>query len=144
MERVTERLWIGSADDGRDVEALRAAGITAVLNATSTSDGWDQGTKDEIPYLRLGQPDGQAIPDATLREALRFLVHALVVEHRTVLVHCGAGISRAATFCIFWLMLAGLGWEEAERLVRAARPQIEPNPALKASVLAYFGQGAHA
>ena len=147
MNRISERLFIGDANDGRDPEALVAAGIGSVLNATEVSDGWSQGTGwsqeagDGLTYIRLNQPDGQPIPHEILRQAERFLMHEVVVLRRPLLIHCAAGISRASTFSIFWLMLAGFGWDEAEALVRAARPIIAPNAALKASVLAYLGRG---
>lgn len=138
MDRVSDRLWIGDAADGRNGDEIARNGITAVLNATAVSDAQ---AGQPVRYLRLNQDDGIAIPPGTLDLARDFLVRSVMAEGRTVLVHCAAGISRASTLCIFWLMLTGWSWDEAERLVRRARPKIEPNPALRHSVLAYFGKG---
>ena len=135
MNRIAERLFIGDANDGADADALRGSGITAVLNATNESDRLG----GRFAYLRLGQDDGAPIPPERLDRFARWMRERMETGE-TVLIHCGAGVSRAATFAITWLMLAGLSWDEAEALVLAARPQIAPNAALKLSVQGWFAE----
>lgn len=135
MNALSPRLWIGDANDGRNVDEVRRNGIVTILNATSETDNLGDWKNDPGHfYRRLNQNDGAVIPDATLADAEAFLVSTPGPK----LIHCGAGVSRAATFTIFYLMLAGLGWDDAEAVVKKYRPQINPHPLLKQSVLQYF------
>ncbi len=136
MDQVTERIWIGDQADAQNRGAVLAAGIRAVVNATRQTDNL---TGDPaFAYLRLDHDDGVPWPAEKLRGFLAFM-ERVTAERRAVLIHCGAGISRASSLFIAWLLRCGFGWEEAEELARARRPQINPNPALKESILAYFG-----
>lgn len=139
MEQVLKRLWIGDAPDGREVPTLQAYGITAVFNATPETDNWPDWFKTQTPYLRLNQNDGESIPLDRLDTFVDFFTGVYEFEKRTVLVHCGAGVSRASAFTIFALMLFhNLEWDDAEALVRRARPQISPHSALKQSILGWM------
>ncbi len=47
---------------------------------------------------------------------------------KRVLVHCVAGVSRSVTAVVWYLMrYEGMSWDEALQLIRAARPQANPN-----------------
>ncbi|KAH0477288.1 MAG: hypothetical protein KVP17_001420 [Porospora cf. gigantea B] len=57
-------------------------------------------------------------------------IRAALEEGGNVLVHCGAGISRAPSFCAAFLVSElMITSESALAIVRAARPHIKPNPA---------------
>ncbi|CAB1328080.1 unnamed protein product [Coregonus sp. 'balchen'] len=63
-----------------------------------------------------------------LQECSQFIDQAKT-ESGVVLVHCNAGVSRAASVLIGYLMdREGLGFDEAFALVKEARPSIRPNP----------------
>ncbi|KAK6034874.1 dual specificity phosphatase, catalytic domain protein [Cooperia oncophora] len=52
----------------------------------------------------------------------------LCFRYGKVLVHCNAGISRAATFVISYLMVYhGMSLELALETVKKARPKVRPN-----------------
>lgn len=47
---------------------------------------------------------------------------------KRVLVHCIAGVSRSATAVVWYLVrYEGYDWDEAVALLRASRPQVNPN-----------------
>ncbi len=140
MNRVNGWLWIGDAKDGMNVAALEAAGITAAFNATPQSDNWPAAFfKARVPYLRLDQDDGAPIPPEKLDAFAAWLFvqgsSADVGEPFNLLVHCGAGVSRASVFgALALLLVAQMSWGVAIGAIRAVRPQIAPNPLLAKSV----------
>lgn len=140
MNQVNPWLWIGDAQDGRNLAAIDEANITAVFNATQETDGFPAEAKARIGYLRLDQADGATIPFGKLDQFAAWL--AIQGQHgRHVLVHCGAGVSRAATFATVALMLvSALGWDECLEHVARARPIVQPHPELKRSVLAWYAE----
>ncbi len=138
MNRVNDWLWIGDASDGRDHVMLLGEGITHVFNATRETDGWPPHFKERTPYLRLDQDDGQPIPPEKLDQFAAWLIVQGWSPIR-LLVHCGAGVSRAATFAALTLMLQeGAIWSAALETLRKVRPQVAPNPALVDSVRSWW------
>ena len=106
---------------------LRRHAITHVINVTASAPCpfADEG----IVYLRLAIEDS---PDAPIAEhfaaALAFVRTARSAGGNT-LIHCQMGKSRSVTVAAAILMQedAGMGWREALRRVRSARPQAAPN-----------------
>ena len=59
-----------------------------------------------------------------------------------VLVHCNAGVSRAPSIVIGYLMLReGLPFEDAYGQVKVARPSVCPNPGFYQQLQGYKPQG---
>lgn len=137
MDKILDRLYIGDGADGRNAEALRSTGITSVMNAQLETDSLG----GAFTYLRLNQPDCEPIPRVLIDSFLTWMRREMSIPGVKVLVHCGAGVSRASAFTIAYLMSFGFSWDEAEVFVRSKRPQISPHPALKNSVIDYFGYG---
>lgn len=137
ISQITERIFIGDQNDGQNLDALRQMGINCVMNATGVSDNLS-GSPD-FRYIRMNQEDGQPIPKATITSFLTFMETIMTDPKAKVLIHCGAGVSRASSFTICWLMTCGFGWEEAEALVKLKRDIIAPHPVLKESILEYYG-----
>ncbi|CAL8296290.1 unnamed protein product [Gadus morhua 'NCC'] len=138
-------LFLGSALHSSRREALVAAGITAVLNVSSTCPSLYEG---ELRYLRLNVEDS-LLTDirACFSQAIAFigrsrgLIYCGVCPQTSVkeqggrvLVHCQAGISRSATICLAYLMHARqVRLQEAYDFVQQRRRVISPN-------LAFMGQ----
>jgi hypothetical protein len=139
MDQVATWLWVGDATAGRDWRAVEAQGITAVCNVTAETDAWPPEVKARLPYLKLNQDDGVVVPYEKL-DAFAAWLHLIYQPGTTVLlVHCGAGVSRASTFAaLAMLLLYKADWQTALTLILAARPTINPNPALVASVVAWW------
>lgn len=138
MDRIVPWLWIGDAADGKNLPAITAAGIGAVCNATKEADGWSP-VDAGVAYLQLDQDDGVEIPLERLDLFAAWM--AIQCQHgRHLLIHCGAGVSRSATFCTVALMLAsgGVPWDECLAAVRKARPSASPAAPLTLSVLRWY------
>ena len=142
MDRVLDEIWIGDENDAANVAALKAAGITSVVNLTPFTDRFvvnGATTIGDFNYLQLDLLDGEEVSKARLVSFLRFMFESRMYG-QTVLIHCSAGISRSAAFMILWLMFCGYTWDQGEAIVRAARPIIQPHYNLKKSVLEFFGK----
>ncbi len=156
MDRVNKQLWIGDFADAADYTTLKKNGIEAVVNLTNSDYTWP--IYPSIKYvLKLGQDDGEPIPMAKIRLYLDHMVK-YQKENLKVLVHCGAGVSRAPSFVIAWLLWphtaeflatkdlllrrlqVGELWNEYEDQLRKIRPIINPHFLLKTSIIQYFVQ----
>lgn len=140
LSRLSEYLYLGDQNDATTPGRLESVGIGAVCNLTELTDGLAPHWRDQDRYIRLNQADGYPISHAVITEFLAWMISQRTSSRR-VLIHCAAGVSRTSAFAILWLMFCGFSWDEAEAMVKAARPIISPNPVLKESILAYFAGG---
>ncbi|CAG07801.1 unnamed protein product, partial [Tetraodon nigroviridis] len=124
-------LYLGSAFHSSRRETLTAAGITAVLNVSSTCPNFFEG---EFRYLQLTVEDSLATDiRACFSTAIAF-IDSVKQSGGRVLVHCQAGISRSATICLAYLMhTQRVKLDEAFDFVKQRRQVISPN-------LAFMGQ----
>ncbi|KAM9463850.1 dual specificity protein phosphatase 2 isoform 1-T1 [Salvelinus alpinus] len=124
-------LFLGSAVHSSRRETLTAAGITAVLNVSSSSPNLYE---EDLKYMRLTVEDSLAADIAALfPEAIAF-IDSVKESGGRVLVHCQAGISRSATICLAYLIHARrVRLDEAFDFVKQRRQVISPN-------LAFMGQ----
>ncbi|XP_015926858.1 dual specificity protein phosphatase 19 [Parasteatoda tepidariorum] len=117
-------LLLGSQDVAKDLARLRKLGVTHILNVAT---GVPNCFPAEITYKRLNIRDH---PDMDIH---RFFseCHKFMDEGRRkgwIFVHCNAGISRAATICISYLMSRQhMRLQDAINKVKEARPIICPN-----------------
>jgi hypothetical protein len=114
---------MGSHAETRDAALLAARGVGAMLQLAGPV------AQPGVESCYVAVDDGAPVPPAALREGLAF-VRAAARAGRTVLVACGAGVSRSAAF--------------AAAAVRARHPAAMPHYALLASLCAHFGEAATA
>nr|XP_057926152.1 dual specificity protein phosphatase 2 [Doryrhamphus excisus] len=124
-------LFLGSAVHSSRRETLTAAGITAVLNVSSSCSNFFEG---EFQYLRLNVEDSLAADIGSYFSTAIAFIDSVKQNGGRVLVHCQAGISRSATICLAYLMHAQrVRLDEAFDFVKQRRDVISPN-------LAFMGQ----
>ena len=118
-------LFLGSANDAVDTEALKQHKITHVLNATKEC-GVVEGL--DIKTLRIAVRDHCDAPlNEHFAEAAKWIIEALK-EGGRVLVHCKGGISRSSTLVAAFLMVSReMTCEAALDLIRSRRSMISPN-----------------
>ncbi len=129
-------LYVGKFSDTQDDVMLRRREIGAMLQLA------DSVKQPGIPSLYLPVEDGEPLPRDLLRLGVEF-VRLEKALGRSVLIACGAGISRSTTFAIAVLKEEEeLGLLEAFRQVRALHPEAMPHPALWQSLREYYGEDA--
>merc|ERR1712226_329402 len=126
VSQVLPWLLLGSQDVAADQEILRREGITHVLNVASGIEIDRTGTdlvEERIELLDLPE---QEIQDGVSR-CVQYLATREEAAER-VLVHCNAGVSRAPTVVLAFLILHhNLSFQAAWDTVLAVRPYIRPN-----------------
>ncbi|KAF8636906.1 hypothetical protein AX17_003157 [Amanita inopinata Kibby_2008] len=124
MDEIIPGLWIGDLPSALDVKYLRTHKIYSILSAMR-----GRITINET-FIRH-QISLDDTEDADVLVHLLPSIHFIQAEldkGRGVLVHCQAGISRSATIVAAYIMYTqNSDTESALKLIRKARPNIEPN-----------------
>ncbi len=117
-------LLVGSAPGAAQCAELSRRGVTLVvdLRAEVANEGhWPPG----VTVRRMPVVDHRAPDIAELNGLAREVVEA-IRRGEVVLLHCHAGMGRAATAACAVLMELGYGLTDAYTAVRSARPVIAP------------------
>jgi len=131
MYEIRPWLLVGGYAETREPALLAVRGVGAMLQLAEPV------LQPGIASLFLAVDDGAPIPAAALRDGMAF-VRAARGAGQTVLVACGAGVSRSVAFAAAALTEAeGLGVLNAVRAVRARHPAAQPHYRLLASLFAY-------
>ncbi|KAL7991578.1 hypothetical protein Chor_015834 [Crotalus horridus] len=118
-------LLLGSQDAAHDLETMKKYKVTHVLNvAYGVENAFPNDfTYKTIPILDLPETD----ITSCFPECFEF-IEQIKLKGGVVLVHCNAGVSRAAAIIIGFLMYSeGLNFAMAFSVVKNARPAICPN-----------------
>ncbi|XP_064289805.1 dual specificity protein phosphatase 19 isoform X2 [Passer domesticus] len=121
-----ERGPAGSQDAAHDLETMRKHKVTHVLNVAY---GVQNAFLNDFIYKTISILD---LPETDITsyfpECFEFIEQAKI-QDGVVLVHCNAGVSRAAAIVIGFLMNSErLSFARAFSLVKNARPAACPNP----------------
>lgn len=132
---IDPHVWVGGYLAAASPAHVRARGVTHVLKLFADDPSYPGGRARHagVEYLVVGAEDA---PDYPLHRhfpaCLSFLRDA-VGRGGKVLIHCHAGVSRAPTIAVLYLMvLRGLPLADAWRRVKSARPMARPNPGFQA------------
>ncbi|XP_052813531.1 dual specificity protein phosphatase 19-like [Mya arenaria] len=121
---IRSNLLIGSQDVAADIDILKSIKVTHVLNLASAVPNFFPET---ITYLKLEVLDLIDEPVLNLFDN----VFKFIDEGRDkgcVLIHCNAGVSRASTFVIAYLMRTeNMTLYQAFKYVKSKREKIQPN-----------------
>lgn len=131
IDRVEPWLHVGGALPPDDYERLRAAGVTHIVDLREDHEvdaDLDRLGALGIERKQVPVPNRQAPSTDQVLEVLDWLPE----NGASVYVHCQGGFGRAGTMTVGLLVQRGLTVEEAERTVRAARPEISINEAQRA------------
>ena len=125
VSRIDDLLFVGGQFRARQWPALHAMGIRAVLSLQAEREDTFHGPPPERA-LRLLVPDFHPPSIEQLQEAVAF-IQATHVEQLPVLVHCHAGVGRAALTAGAFLIAGGMSHADAFAYLRRARPIIALN-----------------
>ena len=116
--------FLGSQDVAADFDVLKANNITHILNIASVVENK---YPDDFRYLRREMLD---VPDTDIRSHFP-VCFQFIDEGRSsgcVFVHCNAGVSRAASMVIGYVMKSeGMEFQKAFDHVKSIRSCIRPN-----------------
>jgi protein-tyrosine phosphatase len=134
MDQIRPWLFIGKYRETRDFPLLSSYGISAMLLLAELVE------HDGISSCYLAVEDGEPLSEDLLQSGIDFVVTKK--EHGdTILIACGAGISRSAAYAIAALKeIEGLSLVDAFELVKSAHPDSLPHPALWKSLCDYFNE----
>ncbi|EGD73527.1 hypothetical protein PTSG_05231 [Salpingoeca rosetta] len=124
MQLVVPGLYIGSFHPASNKDVLEAQGITHVCCCV----GVDPYFPDDFFYKVLPADDSPEQDMYQYFEDTYKFIHDAVSSDGRVLVHCGAGISRAATITLAYLLRSlRMPLNEAFSHLHHVRPVISPN-----------------
>ncbi|XP_068819150.1 dual specificity protein phosphatase 21 isoform X1 [Capricornis sumatraensis] len=125
LSQITKSLFLSNAVAAKDKAMLSTNHITTIISvsveATDTSF-------EDIQYVKLPLADG---PNSRLYEFFDFVadhIHSVEMKQGQTLLHCAAGVSRSATFCLAYLMkYHSMSLLDAHMWTKSCRPIIRPN-----------------
>lgn len=123
VNRVLDRLWVGSADDLSGQIPFASLGFSAILDLR---DGDNRVDLPGVEVLRVSNRDGDPWSVNQVHTVLDFIWSRLA--RGCVLVACAAGRSRSVSVITTYLVRCGWGLPEALVHVRACRPEASPSP----------------
>ena len=123
---ITPQLYVGGQMNANGWRWLAARGLTADLNLRSEFDDAAHGIAPQS-YLWLPTDDDHAPAQEQLQAGVDF-IRRNIESGGKVYVHCAAGVGRAPTLAVAYLIDTGLDVEQAWALVRATRPFVTPTP----------------
>ncbi|RFU70626.1 protein tyrosine phosphatase [Peribacillus saganii] len=127
-ELIKNRIFIGGANDAKDV--LENEKVDVILDLRAESPG-------DTEYERVHSP---IVDDAEFQdESIRMSIDRVVKDYKdgkNVYFHCAGGSNRTGTVAIGTLLEIGQAKtiEEAEEIAQAARPKINVKPEMKAAL----------
>jgi hypothetical protein len=134
MDVVRPWLLVGKLAETLNLDLLHYMGVGAMLQLCQ------EVTQPGIVSRFLPVEDGEPLPCAVLSDGVRF-IREQKAEGRSVLVACGAGVSRSVTFAVAALREEeGISLLDAYREVVAARAEARPHPVLWKSLCDCYGE----
>ena len=106
--QLTDYLFLGSAEDARDVGSLRRLGITYVINCAaltvSNKDLYDRegGFKE---YIEIPAEDDDDYDILQHLPEFQRVVDRARDEKTRAFIHCGLGVNRSGALCVAYMML---------------------------------------
>eukprot|EP01041_Mallomonas_annulata_P010441 gene10441-21787_t len=126
MDRVIDRLWIGSLEAASDLNSLQTNGIVYIIALGCESVF----SRARFEYCSL--PNILDTPESNVLDLLPltndFIAKAIKQNNGNILVHCVYGQSRSATVITSYLMSTGMTLEQSLHLLKSMHPNICINP----------------
>ncbi len=125
-------LYIGKVRETGDRSMMSAYKVGAILQLAYPAQ------HPGIESLYIAVDDGVALPPEALQQGIRF-AHEQKAKNHTLVIGCGAGISRSATFAMVVLHEEeDIGLLDAYEQIAAVHPDAMPHYELIKSVGTYY------
>ncbi len=134
--RVTAQLFVGGQHYRHGLARMATLNITASVSLREEANDAARGVALER-HLWLPTVDDTPPSLEQLDGAAQFIGDA-IAQGRAVYIHCAAGVGRAPTTAVAYLVSAGLDPEKAWSMVRRTRPFIRPKASQFSQIEAYY------
>ncbi|KAG9487840.1 dual specificity protein phosphatase 18 [Eleutherodactylus coqui] len=135
LSQVTDGLFVSNAAAAMMPVLLRSRHITRVINV---SLGHNTRVIPDVEYLHFPVADLPETPLYDYFETISQKIDEVEAGGGRTLIHCAAGVSRAPTLCLAYLMrYHGLTLLAAHAHLRKQRPIINPNIGFWKQLIAY-------
>ncbi|KAI3662591.1 hypothetical protein MP638_000701 [Amoeboaphelidium occidentale] len=123
LHQVIPGLFIGSQDAPLNTKEIIGQKVAHILSLIDINLNDTRITHTKMPLLDIDTFD---LSDYLAKSSE--IIDGALSKGQHILVHCNAGVSRAPSIVIAYLILKrGMSYDEAFNLVKAARPCIKPN-----------------
>jgi predicted protein tyrosine phosphatase len=139
MSKVCEHVFVGGCLAAANRTLVRTNRITHILKMFSDSDLLSPPVRHPgVEYCVVPTQDVPTFPiDLYFAQCIRFIQHA-IRRNGVLLIHCHAGVSRAATIALLHLIIdERLTLNDAWAKLKRARPVVNPNPGFWAILRAF-------
>jgi protein-tyrosine phosphatase len=126
VSEVQPRLYVGGQHKLKGLKAMRALGITTVVNLREEADDAERGVAMDH-YLWLPTTDDTPPTLEHLKRGTAFIAQHIATG-QGVYIHCAAGVGRAPTMAAAYLVSTGISPQQAWDTIRHTRPFIRPTP----------------
>jgi len=135
MSKVLDHLYIGTYGDAVEVDQLKRAGITHIINCVEDTRQYKHAYKtgaefygEEFKYLGFMSQDDESYPILVHFEDVYSFIEDARESNGKCLIHCMAGVNRSAALCVAYLMVhQSMGAISAVETVLNARGMILTN-----------------
>lgn len=125
---VTPGVYVGSVGAAKNVDGLRALGVTHVLCVCNGMPAGGFAPRGTFVHRSIEIRDSVDANIAEHFETTREFIRDALARGGRVLVHCFQGRSRSVAVCAMFMMCErGMTLEEAMAAIRAVRPRAMPN-----------------
>lgn len=136
MNKIRSWLYLGTYRETLNLHLLSARNIGAMLQLADLIE------HAGITSLYLPVNDGEPLAPDLLRTGVDFVIDQKQ-QGQTVLIACGAGVSRSAAYAVAVLKeVEALSLLEALRVVRQKHSAAMPHPALWEALCTYYDEEA--
>lgn len=127
VSQITDQLFIGSQPDAKTYDALRALGISLVINTRHETAPQADAHNPPLRFLWIRTHDNPLLP-IPLRALTQGAQAALdeIGRGGKVLVHCAHGRHRSVAFASAILIAQGYSAADAMHLIKHLRPKADP------------------
>lgn len=125
---VTPGVYVGSVGAAKNVDGLRALGVTHVLCVCNGMPAGGFAPRGTFVHRSIEIRDSVDANIAEHFETTREFIRDALARGGRVLVHCFQGRSRSVAVCAMFMMCErGMTLDEAMTAIRAVRPRAMPN-----------------
>ena len=134
MTQIWERLFVGGLSDAQRLARGNPNHIDTVI---SLCEACVASKRQGVNYIHIPIEDVQPVPVGQFDRIMDAIAEN--IRRRSVLIHCGVGVSRAPSLTAAWMYCVGYkNLDSALEEIKRLRPAIDPSTILLESIRSYL------